>query len=172
MTYDFTILRTLRKKKGATIGELSQKCGVSYVALSKLERNQGNPELRTLDRISRALGLPTHSLLALAAGKYPVRAKEETRTILEVVDCRFVNLDGTRILFLKAPKGAHGYGPEFHQDDYEHCYVLEGRVRVTIRGTDYDLGPGEGLVWDCLFDHNYEALEKSILIVILIPKRP
>lgn len=54
MTYDFTVLRELRKKRKLTIAKLSEMCNVSYVAISKLERNQGNPELKTLDRISRA----------------------------------------------------------------------------------------------------------------------
>ena len=66
MTYDFAIIRHLRKRLGLTIFGLSEKCGVSYVALSKLERNLGNPELKTLDKIARALGLETHNLLALA----------------------------------------------------------------------------------------------------------
>jgi len=172
MTYDFTILRALRKRKGITIGELSKQCGVSYVALSKLERNQGNPELRTLDRISRALGIATHNLMSLAERKHPVQCKEEVRTILETVTCRFVNMDGTRILYLKAPKGAHGTEPDFLQDDYEHCYVLEGRLKVTIRGSDYELTGGQALVWDCLFDHNFEAIEDTVLIIVLVPKRP
>jgi transcriptional regulator with XRE-family HTH domain len=172
MTYDFSILRVLRKKKGVTIGELSRQSGVSYVALSKLERNQGNPELRTLDRISRALGLATCNFLALAERKHPVQTKEEVRTILDTVTCRFVNLDGTRILYLKAPKGAHGTEPDFLRDDYEFCYVLEGRMKITIRGSDYEVKAGESLVWDCFFDHNFEAMENTDMIIVLVPKRP
>jgi len=173
MTYDFTILRQLRKKKGLTIANLSELCGVSYVALSKLERNQGNPELKTLDRISRALELPTHNLLALAERKHPVRAKEvRDEPHMEKAKTRHVSLDGVRIIYLEAQKGMAGVAPEMHQDDYEHCYVLKGRVRVTIRGTEHDLGPGEGIVWDCFFDHMYQALEASTFITVLTPKRP
>jgi transcriptional regulator with XRE-family HTH domain len=172
MTYDFSVLRVLRKKQGMTIAQLSEKCGVSYVALSKLERNQGNPELKTLDRISRALGLPTHNLLALAERKHPVESREERFTVLETADARFVDLDGTRMLIVDAPAGANGYGPEFHRDDYERCFVLEGKLRIMIRGSEYILGPGDGLVWDCVFDHNYEALEPSKVVILLTPKHP
>jgi len=172
MAYDFSILRLLRQRKGVTISELSQKCGVSYVALSKLERNQGNPELRTLDRISRALGLATHNLMALAERKHPVHAQEKTAQLLETAQCRFVDIDGTRVFHFTAPKGARGYGGEFHQDDYEHCYVLDGHLKVTIRGSRYDLKAGQALVWDCHFDHNYEAAEDTTFLVVLIPKRP
>lgn len=172
MTYDFSILRELRKKRKLTINTLSQLCGVSYVALSKLERNQGNPQLKTLDRISRALGIATHNLLALAEHKHPTQTTQNTCRFLETAECRHVDLDGTRILCVTAPQGAKGWAAEFHRDDYERCFVLDGRVKITIHGTDYVLGAGDALAWDCLFDHNYEVLQPSTFITVLTPKRP
>jgi transcriptional regulator with XRE-family HTH domain len=172
MTYDFSILRELRKKRKLTINALSQLSGVSYVALSKLERNQGNPELKTLDRISRALAMATHNFLALAEHKHPTQVSQETCTIFGQAACRHVDLDGTRIFCVTAPKGASGWAAEFHRDDYERCFVLDGKVKITIRGSDYVLGPGDALAWDCLFEHNYEALEPATFITVLTPKRP
>ena len=172
MTYDFSVLRELRKKRGLTISKLSEMCGVSYVALSKLERNQGNPELKTLDKISRSLGMPAHNLLALAEQQHPIRAAEKTFKIFGKANCRHVDLDGTRIFCIDAPKGAKGLASEFHRDDYERCFVLDGKVKVTIRGSEYALGPGEALCWDCVFEHDYEAMEPAKFIMVLTPKRP
>jgi transcriptional regulator with XRE-family HTH domain len=171
MTYDFTVLRELRKRRNLTILKLSKLCGVSYVALSKLERNQGNPELKTLDRISRALGMAAHNLLALAEQREPLGASEKVCRILGKAECRFVELDGTRLFVVKAPKGAGGDEPSFHRDDYERCFVLEGRVKIRIRGRDFQLGPGEGLIWDALTDHQYDVVEPSSFIKMLTPKR-
>lgn len=172
MTYDFSVLRELRKKRGLTISKLSEQCGVSYVALSKLERNQGNPELKTLDRIGRALGMPTHNLLALAEQRHPTHASEKTSKTLGKASCRHVDLDGTRIFCIDAPKGSRGAGTEFHRDDYERCFVLDGKLKITVRGSEYMLGPGEGLCWDCVFEHDFEAVEPSKFITVLTPKRP
>ncbi len=172
MTYDFSILREIRKRRNLTINDLSKACGVSYVALSKLERNQANPELRTLDRISRALEMPTHALLALAEHKHPVSAAEEARQEVDGFETRVINLDGTRVCYVSARKGAAGCDPDMHEDDYEHCFVIDGRVKVSIRSSEYELGAGEGLAWDCMFEHTYEALEKSRFISVLTPKRP
>jgi len=172
MTYDFSVLRELRKKRKLTINALSEMCGVSYVALSKLERNQGNPELKTLDRISRAMGLPTHNLLALAEQKHPTQATQQVCTVLGKADCRHVNLDGTRILCITAPTGATGWAAEFQSDDYLRCFVLDGKVKITIRGSEYLLGPGDGLAWDCVFEHTYEVLEPATFITVLTPKPP
>jgi len=171
MTYDFSVLREIRKRKDLTINGLSKKCGVSYVSLSKLERNQGNPELKTLDRITQALGMTSHNLLALADRQRPIQAAEQTAKILGKATCRFVNLDGTRVFVISAPKGAAGCEAAFHRDDYERCFVLEGRLKVVVRDSEYLLGPGEGLTWDSLFEHSYEAVEPTTFIEILTPKQ-
>lgn len=150
---------------------MSEKCGVSYVALSKIERNQGNPELRTLDRIGEALGVSVHDLLAQAEGPHPIRAREESCKVLGKGDCRVASLGGTRILFVRAPKGATGTESRFHGDDCERCFVLSGRLKVTVRGKEYVLGAGDALAWDTAFEHCYEVLEGATFITVLCPKR-
>jgi len=172
MTYNFAILRDLRKTRNLSITDLAKKCGVSYVALSKLERNQGNPELKTLDRIAKALGITTSNLLALADKQRPIQASEQSAKILGKATCRFVNLDGTRIFVIRAPKGAGGSEGAMHNDDYERCFVIEGRLKINVRESQYTLGAGDGLVWDSLYDHAYEALEPTTFIKVLTPKHP
>ncbi|MCX5685696.1 MAG: XRE family transcriptional regulator [Planctomycetota bacterium] len=172
MKYNFSILRDLRKHRDITVSELSKKCGVSYVALSKLERNQGNPELNTLDRIAKALGLTTHNLLAMADRSPPAKAAEQSAKLCGKATCRFVNLDGTRIFVIRAPKGAVGTEATLHNDDYERCFVLEGKLKVVVREKEFSLGSGDGLVWDSLYDHSYEALEATTFVKVLSPKHP
>ena len=106
MTYDFSVLRDLRKRRNLTINALSKLCNVSYVALSKLERNLGNPELKTLDRISQVFGLATHNLLALARRQEPLTGSERKCRILGKAEARYIELDGLRLFVVRAPKGA------------------------------------------------------------------
>jgi transcriptional regulator with XRE-family HTH domain len=170
--YDFAALRELRKKKGLTITQLGKRARVSAVALSKLERNQGNPELKTLDRVSRALGVPTHSLLAMAERRRPAVVRECREEGLEGATCRTVDLDGVRLCWISAPRPARQAELHFHGEDNEHCFVLDGRLKVEIRGSQYELGPGEAIAWDGYFDHAVEVLEPSTFIRLLMPKRP
>jgi len=167
MPYDFGILRELRKRRKLTIKRLSELCGVSYVALSKLERNHGNPELRTLDRISHAMGMPTHNLLGLAEQQRPVQAKEKTCKVLGKADCRHVELDGTRILCTHAPRGAVGDASDQHDGSHERCFVLQGKLRVTVGGNSYLLAAGEAMAWDCVLDHSLEVVEPATFITVL-----
>ena len=172
MTYDFAVLRDLRRNRNLTLAALGKKCGVSYVALSRLERNQANPELKTLDRIAQALGMTSHNLLALADQQRPVQAVEQSAKILGKAHCRFVNLDGTRIFVIRAPKGAASSEPGMHNDDYERCFVLEGRLKVVVSENEFTLSTGDGLLWDSAYDHSYEAIEPTTFVKVLSPKHP
>lgn len=172
MSFDWSVLRRIRKREGMTIHGLSELSGVSYVALSKLERNQANPEFRTIERVSRALGVPTHNLVALAEHRPPYDAREKHKEVAEGFDCRWVAIGKTRVCYVEADAGAAGCAEEFHEHEYEHCYVLSGRVQVTVRDTPYTLKAGEGLGWDSQVDHGYEVLEDATWVTVLTPKQP
>ena len=170
MKYDFSIIRELRRRRKLTIVGLHKLSGVCCVALSKLERNEANPALQTLDRIARTLGLATHNLLALAAQQEPLSATESTCRILGSAHGRLIELDGCRLFVVRAPKGAAGDEASAHRDDYERCFVLEGQLKLTVRGRDYILRAGQGLMWDTLFEHHYEVQEPSLFLTVLTPK--
>jgi transcriptional regulator with XRE-family HTH domain len=174
MTYDFTIIRHLRKRLGLTIFGLSEKCGVSYVALSKLERNLGNPELKTLDKIARSLGLETHNLLALAEHDRPkiIDTKEDVdvQGISGLVG-RVADFQNVKIIHGRAPRGAKAVALHQHSDDYEICLVLSGRLQLHVRDSAYDIGPGQAVRFDCIFDHFYEVVEDVVFVHVLVAKR-
>ncbi|NIA20919.1 MAG: helix-turn-helix domain-containing protein [Anaerolineaceae bacterium] len=137
MTYDFSIIRHIRKKMGLTIYGLSEKCNVSYVALSKLERNLGNPELKTLDKIARALDLQTHNLLALAEHDRPKIVQAESFVDEHGFNLNQVKYGRLRISYITGSAGTAGTAVHEHQDDYEICFVLSGKVQLHVRNSVY-----------------------------------
>lgn len=50
-------LRWARSEAGLTQEELAARVGVTQQAVAKLEREEGNPTLATLERVARALGM-------------------------------------------------------------------------------------------------------------------
>lgn len=170
MTYDFSIIRHMRKKMGLTIYGLSEKCGVSYVALSKLERNLGNPELKTLDKIARSLDIETHNLLALAEHERP-QIVDTTQRVDHGFELNTASIGGVHVSFVRAPAGATGTGDHSHSDDYEIAFVLSGKVVLTVKNSEYEINAGQAVRFDCLFDHNYETIEDATMIHILIAKQ-
>lgn len=156
---------------GLTIYGLSERCGVSYVALSKLERNLGNPELRTLDKIARALNIETHNLLALAEHDRPriVDASHEPDRF--GFDVNWVDLEGVRISMVRGPAGTKGGESHEHRDDCEFALLLKGRMALEVRGTSYEVNAGQGVKFDCIFEHTYELLEDSEFVHVVVSKR-
>ena len=57
---EFTIIQAMidaRKKSGLTQKQLSEKTGIAPADISKLERGNANPSLRTLRRLAAGLGM-------------------------------------------------------------------------------------------------------------------
>ncbi len=171
MTYDFSIIRHLRKKMGLTIYGLSEKCGVSYVALSKLERSIGNPELKTLDKIARALNIETHNLLALAEHDRPQIVNSENLTDENGFEIQQVELDGLRVAIVHGKRQTEGGRNHQHPDDYEICFVLSGAVRLSVRNSTYEVAAGQAVRFDCVFEHHYQMLEDTTFAHVLMTKR-
>ena len=58
------VIRQLREENGISLEELSARAGISVDKLDKIEKNETNPSLGVLIRISRALGAKLGALLA------------------------------------------------------------------------------------------------------------
>lgn len=58
-------LRFLRSAAGLTQDELSERSGVHTTEISRLEKGEGNPTLKTVKRLAKGLGCPCSHLFAL-----------------------------------------------------------------------------------------------------------
>ena len=70
---EFSVMQAMldaRKEKGMTQKELSEASGISQADISRLERGTGNPSLRTLQRVARAL----HMVLKIEFSPVPESA--------------------------------------------------------------------------------------------------
>lgn len=57
---EFAIIQAMidaRKSKGITQKELSERTGIAQGDISKLENGNGNPSVRTLQRLANAMGM-------------------------------------------------------------------------------------------------------------------
>lgn len=60
-------IRELRKQQRLSQTELAQKADVALMTISRIERGEHDPHIRTLAKIAKALGVSTISLM-LSAG--------------------------------------------------------------------------------------------------------
>ncbi len=168
-SFDFSILRDLRKKAGLSIADVSGAAGVSAAVISKLERNQTRAELETLYRLARVFGITAAELLNLAEAHlaHPLRASEHRSEDFVFEEIDYKNI---RCLHGKAPAGSRVSRPKIHRDDYELCWVLKGKLRLTLPAEAYELEAGNSLQFDALLEHTYLALEDCEILILHIRK--
>jgi len=163
--FDFGVLRELRKRQGLTISHVSAKSGISPAVISKLERNQSNAELETIFRLSRVFGMNTADLITLSESR-AAHHKSESNYSHDGFSFRRVSYGNMRCIFASARAGSRLSTPEIHRDDYELCWVLDGRVAIQLPNESHELSKGDALQFDAIQLHSYEVIEDCKLIIV------
>jgi transcriptional regulator with XRE-family HTH domain len=167
--FDFSVLRRLREQHEMTLAALSTASGVSPAVISKLERNQQSAELDTLYRLGRAFGMSATDLLALAESPLAHRSSEKPYRSGEF---RFRQVKYANVVALlgSAPAGAKVSRPEIHHDDTEVCWVITGKLRLSLPHEQCVLAAGDSIQFDAIQQHTYEALADSQFIILHLRK--
>ncbi len=168
--YDFSILREIRKGEGYTIDDVSRQSGVSVPVISKLERNQTKAELETIYKLARVFGMSATDLISLAESRLSHRKQAESYQSggYHFEKIEYANL---RCFMGQAPKGTKLSKPEIHRDDYEFCWVLEGKIQVKLPHESVILETGQSVQFDAIQEHTYEALEDTKILIIHLRKQ-
>jgi len=169
MSIDFSIVRTLRKKSGLTLEDVSRKSGISSATLSKLERNQHMVEIETLYRLARVFGLSASDLLNLAES-CSAHTKNSDQYSSGPFEFERIQYQGLECFHARARTGSSLSRPEAHGDDFEICWVHSGKIRITLPHEQHTLNSGQALKFDAVLEHTYEIFEDSELTIMHIQK--
>jgi transcriptional regulator with XRE-family HTH domain len=167
--YDLSVIRDLRKRNGLTLDDVQSRCGITPAVLSRIERNMVTPELETLYRLARVFGMTATDLLSLAEQRSAHTTVEETYAN-NGFSFRKITYGNISLFHGHAVKGAHISSPEIHHNEYEICWVLRGRLQVTLPGESHPLGAGEAMQFDAVLEHTYEALDESEVLIAHVKK--
>jgi len=170
--FDFSFLRDLRKRDGMTLEAVSERSGISIAVISKLERNRTSAELETLYKLGRVFGLTATDMLALAESRIAHR-KEAVAYRSQGFRFQRIAYDNASCYLAQAEEGAKVSRPEVHRDDYEICWIFDGKIRLTLPHEHYLLERGMSVQFDAVQEHTYEAMEDSRMVIMHIrkPKR-
>lgn len=147
-------IQRLRKAYNMSLGELSEQSGVAKSIISQIERNETNPTIGTVYRLSRALDTTIDEVLKHDSD--PNFVEVQTRSgvpILESQDglCRLAIAGPLNLVeqlqwydFQARPGGA------LESDSHppgtvEHLYLLKGELEVTCDGETRLLKTGESV---------------------------
>jgi transcriptional regulator with XRE-family HTH domain len=147
-------IQRLRKAYNMSLGDLSEQSGVAKSIISQIERNETNPTLATVYRLSRALDTTIEEVLRADANE--TFLEHQTRSgvpILESQDglCRLAIAGPLNLVeqvqwydFRAKPRGILESDPH-PQGTVEHLYVLAGELDVTSGNDTQRVTRGETL---------------------------
>ena len=164
--FDFSIIRTLRTKWGLTAEELARRAGLTRATVSKIEGGDANPTIETVEALSGVFHLSSSELIRLAEGAR-CEAAETTTFRTETFEGVHIWFPDFEIYQVRAGSGVRKESdPRRHENTAEVCLVLSGRIRLTVAGTSYELGPGMALRFKALQEHHVDTIEDAEFLLI------
>ena len=134
-------IQRLRKAYNMSLGELSEQSGVAKSIISQIERNETNPTLSTVYRLSRALDTSIDEVLKADSGTLFLEHQVKSAIpILESQDglCRLAITGPLNLIdltqwydFHAKPNGLLESEPH-PPGTVEHLYMLKGEVEITV----------------------------------------
>ena len=145
-------IKSIRKRKGLTLQNLSEKSGMSATAISAIERNVSSPTVNTLASIGKALGESLSSLLGETDIAYVVtrsgeRERPATQSRGADVQSLATGVPGQRFLpmiGILGPGATSGDGLVNHRGD-DFLFVMKGALDVESNGNTVRLEEGDSL---------------------------
>ena len=147
-------IQRLRKAYNLSLGELSEQSGVAKSIISQIERNETNPTLSTVMRLSRALDTTVDEVLR--GEQQSLFIEHQTKSgipMLESQDgkCKLAIVGPLSLVdsfqwydFHAQEKGVLESSPH-PQGTVEHLYVVTGKLEVTTGGETKLASAGEAL---------------------------
>jgi XRE family transcriptional regulator, regulator of sulfur utilization len=147
-------IQRLRKAYNMSLGDLSEQSGVAKSIISQIERNETNPTLATVMKLSRALDTTVDEVLRSEAKSLFIEHQSKSGIpMLESQDglCRLAITGPLNLVdffqwydFHAKPKGVLESSPH-PPGTIEHLYLVTGELEVTTGGETKILKHGEAL---------------------------
>jgi len=166
------VIRTERNKQNISLDEASRKTGVSKAMLGQIERNESNPTLATVWKISAGLRIPMATLLAQNLNAdYKVNKLADFEPLFGVdggirvynifpfdpvaaFDYLYIELDP----HTKYPSTGHSNAHE------EYVLVTSGKLNLYIADKLYPMETGDSITFSGEEKHAYENVSDELVI--------
>jgi transcriptional regulator with XRE-family HTH domain len=170
-------IKSHRKASGMTLGQLSQKAGVSKSMLSQIEHNKINPTLAIIIKISDALKIGIGNLFNIADEKNILRVIPHNDKHYSFRSDKYCNIRTLSPLNLEKSiefykitlksKGKLNSEPHFSGTE-EILYLSKGKVRITSDKENVILSKSDSIHYKADKHHCIENIGKGQAICYLI----
>lgn len=146
-------LRELRRRRGMTLAELTERTGINESTLSRLEGGTRKPTLELLLPLAEVYAVPLDALVgAPRTGDPRIHLRPVTRDGMTYVPLsRPGGVQAHKLLIPPAPVGTE---PDLKTHaGFEWVYVLSGRLRLLLGDQNLVLKAGEAAEFDTHVPH-------------------
>ena len=174
-------IRSLRKEKGLTLVEVSQKTGIAQATLSRIETGTMMGTVDSHEKMAQVLGVGLPELYSGVDGRYEQlshltkasdrKVTHHSRNVqIELLTSESSKKKITPLLLTL--QGESETGKEHQERGVEKfIYVLEGEVKAKIDKEEFVLNQGETLYFDASFTHQF-INEKTKAAKLLLTGSP
>jgi len=166
---DFSLLRDFRRRDGLNLEEVSRRSGVSVPVISRIERNQTAPELETVYRLAKAFAMSASDLLSLAESRTATRSTSTAYTH-DAFAFEKVGFSNCSVYRARAAAGSKLSRPDVHGNEFEVCWVREGKLRILLPHETHELAAGDAIQFDAMLEHTYEVIESATVEIVHLRK--
>lgn len=164
-------IRQLRKERGITLNELSQKSGVALATLSRMENDKMTGTLKAHKNICRALNVSLADLYANIEDESKtvenIPGKERTEHFIHSPKARYELLVTKTMdkkimpLVIKLEPGGKTQTEQNRPGVEKFVYMLSGTLKATVGKKQYSLKSGDSLYFDASLPHIFENTSKN-----------
>ncbi|HNX69076.1 MAG TPA: XRE family transcriptional regulator [Candidatus Omnitrophota bacterium] len=175
-------IRSIRKEKGLTLVEISQKTGIAQATLSRIETGTMLGTVESHEKIAETLGIGLAELYSGIDRRYEQishqtkdarTATHHTKDVhVEVLTQESSKKKITPLLLTllgggKTEKESNERGVE------KFVWVIDGHVKVKLESQEYDLKAQETLYFDASFPHYFanEGQKTAKIFIAISPSK-
>ncbi len=167
-------LRALREKQGWSLRELADRCGLSFNAISRIERGENSPTVSTLHLLATALNVSITAFFEDGHDRATVFIRRDRRLrsdangiSMESLGIGLRNQQLEPFLVSIASGAGNMNDPVVHGGE-EFVLCLEGTISYRVNDETYALEAGDSLLFEATQPHCFEnsaEMTTKLLIV-------
>lgn len=177
-------LRSLRKERGLSLDQLSERSGISKASLSKVENDKMSLTYANLQKLSDGLGVEVAELFFTPSGEAPGRPLDARRSIdrgdapatLSTSHYVYTYLHTDLLRRAMTPfrmvlqaRTIEEFGELIRHPGEEFIVVLDGTVEVhTDHYAPLRLNRGDSFYFDSMMGHAYLSVGETLATIICV----
>jgi transcriptional regulator with XRE-family HTH domain len=167
-------VRSLRDHKKMSLRELSELCGLSVNAISKIERGENSPTVASLHKLASALNVPITDFFKERSSQNIVFTQGTAGVKIQGDGVRIEGLGGgisnqqlEPFRMVIDPQASTTNDLASHSGE-EFVYCLEGELEYVIGRQRFHLKPGDSLLFKASQPHGWQNSGELPAVVLLV----